>query len=123
MSIFVVWIDRQHAKLFHFSNEKMERKNLSSSHPEHHTHREDRMDDDQHERKFFGEVARELAAAAQILILGPGVAKHHFQNHLAEHVPALAKKVAGCETVDHPSDAQIAALARRFFRLGDAEAV
>ena len=35
--------------------------------------------------------------------------------YLAEHHPALSKKVAACETVDHPSDPQIAAFAKKFF--------
>ena len=117
MSIFVIWVDREHAKLFQFSNEKMERKHLQARHQDHHTHPVDDLDLKRRETKFFSEVTPHLSEATRILILGPGVAKHHFQNYLIEHFPILAKKVVGCENVDHPTDPQIAALARKFFNL------
>ena len=40
-SIFVIWIDREHAKLFQFSEQKMERKDISATHNGHHTPRLD----------------------------------------------------------------------------------
>ena len=115
MTCFIVWMDRENAKVFHFSREKMERKTLKSHSHDHHTHRMDNRDAERMEKKLFQEVAEELSSNSQILILGPGVAKHHFQNYLNEHHPILAKKVVACETVDHPSDSQIAAQAMRFF--------
>ncbi len=96
----------------------MERKNLHSGYIDHHTHRLDQLDHAQKERALFDDVAKELTNAAQILILGPGVAKYHFQTHLIEQYPALAKKVVGCETVDHPTDPQIAEFAQKFFKIG-----
>ena len=115
MSVFVIWIDREHAKLFQFSEEKMERKNLEAQHVDHHTHRVDGIDVQQREKAFYSQLLEHLTDATRILILGPGVAKHHFQTYLMEHFPLVAKKIAGCETVDHPTDSQIAALARKFF--------
>jgi stalled ribosome rescue protein Dom34 len=115
MSCFAVWIDRTHAKIFQFSREKMERKNLGTGAPDHHTHAWGNEDNEHLEKKLFQEVAYELSSADQILILGPGVAKHHFQNFLNEHHPLLAKKMIGCETVDHPSDPQIAAYVSKYF--------
>ena len=109
MSLYAIWIDRQEAKLFEFTREKMERSQIHARNPEHHG---------VNEHKFYAEVASHLAGADQILILGPGVAKHHFQNHLMEQIPLLAKKIVACETVDQPTDAQIGALARKFFRMG-----
>ena len=115
MSALVIWIDREHAKLFQFSEEKMERKNLKSHHTDHHTHPFDQLDIKRQEHEFHSEIATHLNDCERILIVGPGVAKNHFQNFLTEHFPALARKVAGCETLDHPTDPQIAALARKFF--------
>lgn len=115
MSIYVVWVDREHAKLFQFSQEKMERKSFQARHFDHHTHRLDGLDQRRQEAAFFSDVVSHLSEAAKLLILGPGVAKHHFQNYLGEHFPILAKKVVACETVDHPTDPQIAAIARKFF--------
>ncbi len=116
MSMFVVWIDREHAKLLQFSQEKMERKNLQAHHQEHHTHALDALDLQRQEREFFARIGVELENAGKTLILGPGLAKHHFLNYLMENVPAVAKTVAGCETVDHPTDAQLAAYAMKFFK-------
>jgi len=117
MSIFVIWVDREHAKLFQFSNEKMERKNLQARHQDHHTHPLDHLDQKKQENAFFSSITENLAEASRILILGPGVAKHHFQTYLLEHQPALAKRIVGCETVDHPTDPQIVAIARKFFNM------
>ena len=117
-SIFVIWLDRDEARIFQFSQDKMERKNLHARHTDHHTHQADQLDQAQRDKHFYGEVVEKLAGAAQILILGPGVAKHHFQTYLSEHQPALAKKIVGCETTDHPTDHQIAALAKKFFKMG-----
>ncbi|MDR3608581.1 MAG: hypothetical protein P4M08_14555 [Oligoflexia bacterium] len=117
MSFTAIWIDRENAKLFHFSNSKMERVSLRSRHQDHHTHPFDQLDHQQQDRKFFAEIATHLADSTRVLILGPGVAKHHFQNYLVEQLPAVAKTIVGCETVDHPTGAQIAALAQKFFNL------
>lgn len=67
------------------------------------------------EQKFYQEIASSLVDSGSLLILGPGVAKHHFQNFLNEHYPSIAKKIVGCETVDYPSDPQIAAYAYKYF--------
>jgi stalled ribosome rescue protein Dom34 len=115
MSAFVIWIDREQAKLFEFSHEKMERRIVESKHTDHHTHVIDQLDIQRREDGFFSVVATHLVEASKILIIGPGVAKHHFRNYVGEHLPALAKKIVGCETSDRPTDPQIAAFARRFF--------
>ncbi len=114
-SAFIVWIDRENAKLFQLSEEKMERVTVHSGHADHHTHRMDGLDRGRQERRFYGDVADRLDSDCKILLLGPGVAKHHFMNYLHENCPALSKNIVGCETVDHPSDAQIATMAKRFF--------
>ena len=119
MSLLAIWVDGNQAKLFQFIGEKMEHKTLEtlqSHHSDHHTHPSDKSDKNQQDRKFYNEIANHLKTAAQILILGPGVAKHHFQTHLTEHFPALAKQIVGCETVDHPTDNQIVSLAKSFFK-------
>jgi len=66
---------------------------------------------------FFNEIAHELHAADQILILGPGVAKHHFQTYLVEQHPELARRIVGCSSLEHPTELQVKDLAQRFFKL------
>lgn len=111
----VIWIDRETARLFLLSDEKMERKNLEVHMPEHHTHGKDASDRDRKEHKLFAAAAKELGAVDRVLILGPGVAKHHFKTYLEEHYPKEARKVVGLETVDHPTDGQIAAYTKKLF--------
>jgi stalled ribosome rescue protein Dom34 len=115
MKLSVIWLDRETARLFHLSDERMERKFIKLRHSDNHTHRRDQRDQDREEPGLFQEIIAELQASERFLVIGPGVAKHHFQNYLNEHQPLLAKKVAGVETVDHPTDGQIAALAKKFF--------
>lgn len=116
LAVCVVWIDREQAKLFHLSQEKMERRQLHARHPGHHAHPLDEIDRKRQEKQFFSQVGSEITGANKLLILGPGVAKHHFYNFLMEQMPALGKSVIGCETVDHPTDAQIAEMARKLFQ-------
>jgi stalled ribosome rescue protein Dom34 len=113
MSAFIVWIDLKEAKIFQCSPGKVEQKHLHANYADHHTHQFDQLDRNRIENRFFAQVGSELTGAARILILGPGVEKKHFQSYLVEHLPALAKNVTGCETVDHPTDPQIAAFARK----------
>jgi stalled ribosome rescue protein Dom34 len=115
MSLLAVWVDREHAKIFRFSANGLTHTNYVSHEPRHHTHDLDQKDHFVFEKHFFKEFTHELLGAEQILILGPGVAKHHFRNYLIEHHPEFAKNIVGCETVDHPTDAQIISEARKYF--------
>jgi hypothetical protein len=46
-------------------------------------------------------------------------AKLEFLRYLHEHEPRLESRVIGIETVDHPTDAQIVAMARMTFVASD----
>lgn len=109
----VVWLDREHAKVFDWINGVPELRKLDFSPKNHHTHR--LQGDEKESRKFYHEIAQALESADAILILGPGMAKYHFRNHLAEHHPMLLKKVVGCEASDHMTEHQIAAYGANFF--------
>ena len=121
MSIFIIWVDRENAKLFQFSQLKMERSQVKAQYADHPAHQIDALDRTRSEKEFYNELASKMSEASQILIIGPGVARHHFQNHLLEHFPIVAKKVVGCENVDQPTDSQVALIAQRFFKLGTAK--
>lgn len=60
-----------------------------------------------------------MADAAEILVTGPANAKDELVKHIKRHDPTLAKAIVGTETVDHPTDAQLIAFARRYFRAAD----
>lgn len=118
MAAIVLWLDHNHAKLYKLgagsvSPEKMHRHEIrhhDSSDPANQKNSE----------KFFHEVAQALKDAQEILLMGPGLAKKHFTAHLKRHHHNdLAKKVVATLTVDHPTDAEIVALARENFRTLD----
>jgi hypothetical protein len=54
-----------------------------------------------------------------VLITGPANAKLELIKHIHQHDPALMKKIVGVETVDHPSDGQLVAYARRYMPATD----
>ena len=48
--------------------------------------------------------------------MGPGNAKQEFVKHIEHHDHLLRARVLGVETVDHPTNHQVVAHARKFFR-------
>lgn len=69
---------------------------------------------------FMNEVAHAVSQAGEILLIGPGNAKSEFTTYLDSHNPGLRAKILGVEAVDHPSDGEIVAYARKFFKPVDA---
>jgi hypothetical protein len=51
----------------------------------------------------------------EILIVGPGNEKLALLKHLQKHQHDLAEKVVSVETIDHPSNGQLLAYARKYF--------
>lgn len=71
--------------------------------------------------RFFHEIAIQLDGTTELLLMGPGTAKQEFRHHLEKHKHSkLAAAVVGMETADHPTEPQILALSRKFFRTYDA---
>jgi hypothetical protein len=68
---------------------------------------------------YYRDVARALEDAAEILVVGPSTAKLEFIKYVHKHDHALEGRVVGVETVDHPTDGQLVAYARRYFRAAD----
>ena len=117
MALLAIWVDSEHAKLFHFSSKELTHKNYTSSAAMHQKQGEDKSNHLKKEHHFFKEFMPDLTDAEKILILGPGMAKQHLEKFLKDHHSELAKKIVGCESVDHPSEPQIIAIARKFFSI------
>ena len=49
-------------------------------------------------------------------VVGPAQAKLHLMRHIHAHDPAMSSTGMGVETVDHPSDGQVLAYARKYLR-------
>jgi stalled ribosome rescue protein Dom34 len=115
-----VWLDHQEARIFHVDLNGFDEKMLRS--PHHTVHRHPKGASEPHAHPddlthFFGELATALAPAEQILVLGPSTAKTQFVHYLHEHARELEKKVVAVETVDHPTDGQLAAAVEKYFHV------
>jgi len=117
----VVWLDHHEAKIFHFNAEAAEKAVLHPhSSGQVHSHAGPRggikatLDKD-----YMNKIAADLDSAGEILVVGPGQAKLEFIRHVHQHKPLLEKKILSVETVDHPSDGQLLAYARKYFKKAD----
>lgn len=68
---------------------------------------------------FLAEVGGALAVFKAVLITGPGTARTELAGYLAEHAPGLAHRIWGIEPMDHPTEREIVAAARRYFHAAD----
>ncbi len=71
------------------------------------------------ERVFLEQVAGAVAGSGTLLITGPAGAKKELAACLERDRPAVAARLAGVETLDHPTDGQLLAFGRRFFKADD----
>ena len=118
----LVWIDHQQAKIFHFDASGADRETVRSSHPHQHLHHKANSQDSGHaalDTSFLRHIADALVSAGAILIIGPGSAKTELAAYIQRAHPDLARRVSGVQTVDHPTDGQLIALARSFFKADD----
>jgi stalled ribosome rescue protein Dom34 len=117
MANYVVWLDSEKAKVFELHPAEVNEKTLVRTEIRHHTGAEKEQNNHKNGEKFFHQVASALSSANEILLVGPGEAKVHFQSHLKNHHHAnIGSKIVGVETIDHPTDGQIVALAKTFFK-------
>jgi hypothetical protein len=118
----VIWIDHHEARVFHFNPTDVERLILHPDHPTRHIHHKansigsGHVSEDHH---YLQEVAQSIEDAGAILITGPANAKTELVRHIHRHDPRLTSVIVGVETVDHPSDAELVAYARKYFSVTD----
>ena len=107
----VVWIDHQTAQILQFDAEHVQAQKIKAH--THHTRQHGSSVRTEHE--FFGEVCDALAGISEVLVTGSHTAQLDFQHYAEKHRAASTKQIVGYETVDHPSDKQLIAMARKYF--------
>jgi stalled ribosome rescue protein Dom34 len=118
----VVWVDHKEARVFFFDRDSFNEVDIASKSPHHNLHHKagnvsgKRAPEDQ---DFFHEIVRALNPAKEWLITGPGSAKLELMKHINRHDHEMSDYVVGIETADHPTDNQIVAHARSFFKAAD----
>jgi hypothetical protein len=60
-------------------------------------------------------VIKAVSGAGEILIVGPGAAKLELIKHAHSYDTKVSAKIVSVETVDHPTDGQVLANARKSF--------
>jgi phage tail sheath gpL-like len=61
------------------------------------------------------QVCDALPGIREVLVAGSRTAQADFKHYVEKHRPAVGAQIVGYETVDHPSDNQLVALARAVF--------
>lgn len=116
-----VWIDHNEAKIYHIDAKSFDASNVLA--PGRHVRRHPTVTAEHNHpadaKHFYDDVVNALADAEAILVVGPGVAKLELIKHVHKHHAALEPKIIGVETVDHPTDGQLVAHARRYFHAAD----
>lgn len=67
------------------------------------------------EHEFYAEVFGQLERIGQVVVTGSPAALADFRDYVDKHRPQAASHIAAYDAVDHPSEAQLAALARKHF--------
>ncbi len=118
----VVWIDHHEARVFHFNPEDVDKLVLHPHEPTRHIHHKANSIGSGHaaeDQNFLHAVASAIADAGAVLITGPANAKTELVKHIHHHDPQLMSRLAGIESVDHPTDDALVAHARHYFKAAD----
>lgn len=113
-----VWLDHREAKLFRVDGPTFEQPVSVRAHHSHIKKHEVTTAEHKHPadaEHYYHAVVSQLREATAVLVMGPSSAKLELIKHVHRHDPAFATKLVGVETVDHPTDKQIAAFARHYF--------
>jgi stalled ribosome rescue protein Dom34 len=107
----VVFIDHTQAQVLQFDAEHVQAEKVKT-----HTHQTRQHGSAvRSEHEYFGQVCDALDGIAEVLVTGPKTGLADFKHYADKHRPETAARIVGYETVDHPSENQLVALARKYF--------
>ena len=120
----VVWLDYREAKIFLITAGDVEAERVKAHTPHRQVHHKANEVGSGHARddaKYFEAILADIKDADSWLIVGPGETKKDLEKHLAthDHGADLKKKLAGVEAMDHPTDGELIAHARKLFKAHD----
>jgi stalled ribosome rescue protein Dom34 len=93
-----------------FDREHMQSQRIHSR--SHHKHQGKPHDS----KGLFADIATALAGVHEVLLTGPGSAREEFALWCKSHSAQVAAAISDSVVSDHPTDAQIVALARKHFK-------
>jgi stalled ribosome rescue protein Dom34 len=109
----IVWIDHEQAHVVMFDREHVEAERIHSR--SHHSHQGKHAD----AASFFKEVSTKLQGTHEVLLTGPGAARTEFKHWCEHHAKGVANAIVDNVASDHPSDPQLVAMARQYFKKFD----
>jgi hypothetical protein len=134
----VVWMDRREAHVVMFDRDHIDASRIRSrshhhasgghvgSHQQMHGrgdiasgHHSPAGGHDTADARYHGEVAAALAGVHEILVTGPAQARNEFKRWCELHDKAVNAAIVDVIPADHPSDEQLVAMARKYFRKHD----
>jgi hypothetical protein len=59
-----------------------------------------------------------ISDAGEILIIGPGSTRVELAKYLREQHSDIGERIVAVEAADHPSDREIVAYAKKYFKIG-----
>ena len=107
----IVWLDHQSAKVLQFDEEHVQAEKVKAH--SHHTKQHGNAVRSEHE--FFADVCESLNGIEEVLVVGSSTAQADFKHYVDKHRPQTAAHIVAYETVDHPTENQLVALARQYF--------
>ncbi len=107
----VLRIDHQTATVLQFDAEHVQAETIKAH--THYTRQHGSSVRSEHE--FYAHVADALAGIREVLVAGPGTAPSDFKVYCDKHRPQVVGQLVGVEVIDHPTDPQLVAMARKYF--------
>jgi stalled ribosome rescue protein Dom34 len=115
MSTFhaVVWLDHQEAHVLMFDPEHIQAQRIKARTHHKHQGRPDEV------AQFYEHIAQALHGSHEVLLTGPGQARDEFRKWCTSHAQEVSHTIVDGIASDHPSDAQVVAMARQYFKKYD----
>lgn len=117
-----VWLDHTSAQVIHLDESTHATHPVRSPHGKEHLHHKHGEVGSGHatpHADYFDLVMKALGDATEIVVCGPASAKQEFVKHAGARNAAFARRILGVETLDHPSEGQLVAFARKYFLAAD----
>ena len=118
----VVWLDHTEARVIHLDETAHEAHHVRSPHGKEHLHHKAGSVGAGHagaHADFFDLVVKAVGGAQELLVVGPASAKNEFVKHATGRDARFAQRILGVENMDHPSENQLVAHARKYFLAAD----
>ena len=116
----IVWIDHHEARILHFNDHDVVCTYVRpNDRPVHLHHKANTIGSGRApiDHDYHGRVAAALGDTCLFLIVGPSTAKSELAATLDEvGGPTIQARIAGVQPIDHPTDGELVAHARKFFK-------